>query len=147
MQCSNLLVFLFQSGRRQHRLRQHRDGSPHSPSCWTMIVCCVVCFVAAGGDSASPNVVIMLADDLGIGDIGCFGNGTIRTPNIDRIAREGVKLDHHLTAAALCSPSRTALLTGRYPIRSGFYHRQPISFSLHAYLTRKSKDTYVLKVV
>lgn len=83
-----------------------------------MMVCGVVCLVA-DGDCANPNVVILLADDLGIGDIGCFGNSTIRTPNIDRIAREGVKLGHHLTAAALCSPSRTALLTGRYPVRSG----------------------------
>jgi len=58
-------------------------------------------------------------DDLGIGDIGCFGNDTIKTPNIDRIASEGVKLTHHLAAASVCTPSRTALLTGRYPIRSG----------------------------
>ena len=66
-----------------------------------------------------PNIVILLADDLGIGDVGCFGNDTIRTPNIDRIAQEGVKLTHHLAAAAICTPSRAALLTGRYPIRTG----------------------------
>ena len=66
-----------------------------------------------------PNVVIFIVDDLGIGDVGCFGNDTIRTPNIDRIAREGVRLTHHLAAEALCTPSRAALMTGRYPIRSG----------------------------
>ena len=66
-----------------------------------------------------PNIVIFIVDDLGIGDVGCFGNDTIRTPNIDRIARKGVRLTHHLAAEALCTPSRAALMTGRYPIRSG----------------------------
>ncbi|XP_070578609.1 steryl-sulfatase-like [Ptychodera flava] len=66
-----------------------------------------------------PNFVIFIADDLGIGDIGCFGNDTIHTPAIDSIAKEGAKLTHNLVAAPTCSPSRAALLTGRYPIRSG----------------------------
>lgn len=66
-----------------------------------------------------PNFVLMLADDLGIGDIGCYGNDTIRTPNIDRLANEGVKLTQHIAAAPLCSPSRAAFMTGRYPLRSG----------------------------
>lgn len=68
-----------------------------------------------------PNFVIFLADDLGYGDIGCFGNKTINTPNIDSLADNGVKLSHHVTAAAVCTPSRAALLTGRYPVRSGMY--------------------------
>uniref|UniRef100_A0A671E6B5 Arylsulfatase F n=1 Tax=Rhinolophus ferrumequinum TaxID=59479 RepID=A0A671E6B5_RHIFE len=66
-----------------------------------------------------PNIVLIMADDLGIGDLGCYGNDTIRTPNIDRLAAEGVKLSQHISAASLCTPSRTAFLTGRYPIRSG----------------------------
>ncbi|KAM3936025.1 arylsulfatase H-like [Leptodactylus fuscus] len=66
-----------------------------------------------------PNILLFLADDLGIGEIGCFGNNTIRTPHIDRLAREGVKLTHHISAAPLCSPSRAAFMTGRYPIRTG----------------------------
>ncbi|XP_071069036.1 arylsulfatase L-like isoform X2 [Dasypus novemcinctus] len=60
-----------------------------------------------------------MADDLGIGDIGCYGNGTIRTPNIDRLAKDGVMLTQHISAASVCTPSRAAFLTGRYPIRSG----------------------------
>ncbi|XP_078000014.1 steryl-sulfatase-like [Glandiceps talaboti] len=70
-------------------------------------------------DTRKPNFIIILADDLGIGDVGCFGNDTIRTPAIDSLAAEGVKLTHHVAAAATCTPSRAALLTGRYPIRSG----------------------------
>ncbi|XP_075378858.1 arylsulfatase D-like isoform X1 [Mycteria americana] len=66
-----------------------------------------------------PNVVLLMADDLGIGDVGCYGNDTIRTPNIDRLAKEGVKLTQHIAAAPLCTPSRAAFLTGRYPLRSG----------------------------
>ncbi|XP_058042718.1 arylsulfatase D-like isoform X4 [Ahaetulla prasina] len=69
--------------------------------------------------SYKPNIVILLADDLGIGDIGCYGNTTVRTPNIDRLAKEGIKLSQHVAAASLCTPSRTAFLTGRYAIRSG----------------------------
>ncbi|KAG7283054.1 hypothetical protein CRUP_012947 [Coryphaenoides rupestris] len=60
-----------------------------------------------------------MADDLGIGDVGCYGNKTIRTPNIDRLAEEGVTLSQHLAAAPLCTPSRAAFITGRYALRSG----------------------------
>ncbi|XP_068602641.1 arylsulfatase D [Brachionichthys hirsutus] len=66
-----------------------------------------------------PNFVLMMVDDLGIGDVGCYGNNTIRTPNIDRLASEGVKLTQHIAAAPLCSPSRAAFMTGRYALRSG----------------------------
>ncbi|KAG7236072.1 hypothetical protein INR49_001351 [Caranx melampygus] len=70
-------------------------------------------------ESRKPNFVLMMVDDLGIGDLGCYGNKTLRTPNIDQLAEEGVKLTHHIAAASLCAPSRAAFLTGRYPIRSG----------------------------
>ncbi|KAK3593051.1 hypothetical protein CHS0354_007836 [Potamilus streckersoni] len=74
-------------------------------------------------DSAHrPNIVLMIADDLGYGDIGCFGNTTLRTPNIDKLAQEGAKMTQHLTTASVCTPSRAALLTGRYGIRSGKWH-------------------------
>ncbi|XP_026880885.2 arylsulfatase D isoform X1 [Electrophorus electricus] len=75
------------------------------------------CLSSAG--ITKPNFVLMMVDDLGIGDIGCYGNDTIRTPNIDRLALEGVKLTQHISAAPLCTPSRTAFMTGRYALRSG----------------------------
>jgi len=66
-----------------------------------------------------PNFVIVLADDLGIGDIGPYGNTLIRTPNLDRMAAEGAVLTDFYSAANVCTPSRGGLLTGRYPARLG----------------------------
>jgi len=67
-----------------------------------------------------PNVVLILADDLGYGDIGSYGARFIRTPNIDRLAREGTRLTRFFAGANVCSPSRASLMTGRYAVRSGF---------------------------
>jgi arylsulfatase A len=66
-----------------------------------------------------PNVVVIFCDDLGYGDLGCFGHPTIATPNLDRMAAEGVKLTQFYSASPVCTPSRAALMTGRLPIRSG----------------------------
>ena len=69
--------------------------------------------------SAKPNIIIFLVDDLGIADLGCFGNDTIKTPNIDRLAEQGVRLRHDVTPDSICTPNRAAFVTGRYPIRTG----------------------------
>ncbi|XP_070711745.1 steryl-sulfatase [Pempheris klunzingeri] len=84
-------------------------------------------------ESSQPNFVLIMVDDLGIGDLGCYGNTTLRTPNIDRLAQEGVKLTQHIAAASVCTPSRAAFLTGRYPIRSGVAGKnRPLVFIFNA---------------
>ncbi|MFC1735665.1 sulfatase [Candidatus Hydrogenedentota bacterium] len=69
-----------------------------------------------------PNFVILFADDMGYGDLGCYGHPTIRTPRLDRMADEGIRLTQFYSAAPSCTPSRAALLTGRYQVRSGLVH-------------------------
>ncbi len=70
--------------------------------------------------AAQPaNVIVLFADDLGWGDLGCQGSPVIRTPHLDRMAAEGLRFTDFYSAAEVCTPSRAALLTGRYPIRSG----------------------------
>ena len=77
--------------------------------------------VEPAASAASPNVILFLADDLGYGDLGCFGHPTIQTPNLDAFAKEGIRLTQCYAASAVCSPSRSAILTGRTPHRNGVY--------------------------
>ena len=73
----------------------------------------------ASADEKKPNIILINCDDLGYGDLGCYGSKTIATPNLDEMARKGTRFTDFYAAAAVCSPSRAALLTGRYPIRTG----------------------------
>jgi len=73
-----------------------------------------------------PNVIIILADDLGYGDLGIYGHPTISTPNLDQMAVEGIKFTQFYSGNTVCSPSRAALLTGRLPIRYGVYGAEQI---------------------
>ena len=76
---------------------------------------------ASGDGDRPPNVVVFFTDDQGFGDLSCFGHPTIHTPNVDRMAAEGVKLTQFYVASPVCSPSRAALLTGCYPKRVGMH--------------------------
>jgi arylsulfatase A len=82
-----------------------------------MILC--DCHHALATDDARPNIVLILADDLGYGDLGCFGSDKIRTPNLDRLAERGMRFTDFYMASSVCSASRAAILTGCYPLRVG----------------------------
>ncbi|MBI1902980.1 MAG: sulfatase-like hydrolase/transferase [Planctomycetia bacterium] len=85
-----------------------------------------------------PNIVVVLADDLGYGDLGCYGNRTIKTPHLDRFASEGLRLTSCYAGHANCSPSRTALMTGRTPFRAGIHNWIPSGSPMHL---RRSETT------
>lgn len=108
------------------------SGQP-SPSLAALIVSAALAAGCGGGAPASPSAapapsptplgppsfVIVLADDMGYGDLSSYGAPYIRTPNLDRLAAEGVRLTQFTVPAPLCTPSRGSLLTGRYPVRTG----------------------------
>ncbi|GIZ08773.1 arylsulfatase [Flavobacterium sp. UMI-01] len=71
--------------------------------------------------SKQPNIVVLLCDDLGYGDLSSFGHPIIKTPNLDKLAQTGIKLSNFYSTAPVCSPSRVGLLTGRSPNKAGVY--------------------------
>lgn len=84
--------------------------------------------LALAAAARPPNVVIIFADDLGYGDLGCYGHPSIRTPHLDKMAAEGLRFTDFYVAAEVCTPSRAALLTGRYPLRSGMAGNRRVLF-------------------
>lgn len=84
--------------------------------------------VAAAETLERPNIVVIFCDDLGYGDLGCFGHPTIATPELDRMAREGTKLTQFYVSSSVCTPSRAGLLTGRLPQRSGMWGNRRVLF-------------------
>ncbi|MEM7699585.1 MAG: arylsulfatase [Verrucomicrobiota bacterium] len=87
--------------------------------CWIALI-----FLSAGfanDNEGPPNIIVIFADDLGYGDLSCYGAELIKTPNIDRLASEGRHFTDAHTPSPVCSPSRYCLLTGKYAFRNGFY--------------------------
>jgi arylsulfatase A len=78
-----------------------------------------------------PNFLIILCDDLGYGDLGSFGHPQIKTPHLDRLAAEGIRLTDCYAAAPVCSPARAGLMTGRVPSRAGIYDWIPANHPMH----------------
>ena len=79
----------------------------------------------------APNFVIFLTDDMGWGDLGCYGHAEIKTPNLDKFASQGTKFTEAYSACAVCSPSRAAILTGRTPFRNGVWRWVPPKSPIH----------------
>ena len=100
----------------------------------SMAAMIIVSFAAIGQSQIKnqrPNFVVIFCDDLGYGDLGCFGHPTIRTPNLDRMAVEGQRWTNFYVGASVCTPSRAALITGRLPVRNGMMSaKRRASFTL-----------------
>jgi arylsulfatase A len=88
-------------------------------------------FAAAAWAADRPNFVVILCDDLGYGDLSSYGHPAIRTPNLDRLASQGLRLTRCYSAAPVCSPARAGLLTGRTPSRTGVYDWIPNNHAMH----------------
>src|SRR5215217_4857295 len=81
----------------------------------------------AGAQSTKPNIVFILADDLGYADVSCYGQHDYTTPNVDRLAIEGLRFTQAYSNSANCSPTRTGLITGRYQTRLPVGLEEPIN--------------------
>ena len=106
---------------------------------WPVLLALVPVYVHAETESSKPNIVVFLADDMGWGDSATYGHPLIQTPNLDKLASQGVKFTQCYSACGVCSPSRSAILTGRTPYRNGVYRHLS---GLHEAHLRRSEITY-----
>lgn len=86
-------------------------------ACRYLLVALAVCWLLPHAAAEPPNVIFILADDLGWGDLGCYAHPHIRTPNLDRLAQQGTRFTQFYVNGSVCSPSRTAFMTGQFPAR------------------------------
>ncbi|MDG2381167.1 MAG: sulfatase [Pirellulaceae bacterium] len=92
------------------------------PFYWlTFVIAIGFCLEVQASNSNAPNVLLLIADDMACRDCGPYGNAEIRTPHLDRLAREGMTFDRAFTATAMCAPTRQQLYTGLFPVRNGAY--------------------------
>ena len=103
-----------------------------SPFTKALLICLILLssFSSTKADER-PNIIIILCDDLGYGDLSCYGNEVIRTPNIDKLASEGIRFTSFYSSSPVCSPSRVGLMTGRTPNRAGVYDWIPGGNRMH----------------
>lgn len=101
--------------------------------CATVIAVVVTMLANPATSSAAekPNIVLILSDDLGWGDLACYGHPVIKTPHLDRLAKEGLRFTNGYSAGANCSPSRAGLMTGRTPYRVGMHNQIPMLSPMH----------------
>ncbi|HVJ79703.1 MAG TPA: sulfatase-like hydrolase/transferase, partial [Planctomycetia bacterium] len=96
----------------------------------TLTIALAVALSAGPAQPARPNIIFIIADDLGYGDLGCYGQTKIRTPNLDKLAKEGMRFTQGYSGHNVCAPSRCVLMTGKHPGRAYVRdNRQAVGFS------------------
>jgi len=103
-----------------------------------LVFAVVTCAPAAVAATARPNIVMIVSDDHGRGDLGCYGNTVVRTPNLDALAADGTRFTHAFCTTASCSPSRSVILTGQHNHRNGMYGLQHDDHKFQSYDHLKS---------
>ena len=91
-----------------------------------LLVLLALCPIVAAQGSRKPNIVYLLADDLGYGEVGCYGQQKIMTPHLDRLAAEGMRFTQHYAGAPVCAPSRCVLMTGRHLANAYIRGNKPV---------------------
>jgi arylsulfatase A-like enzyme len=94
-----------------------RAGVRGKPASLLAFILAAICLTTSASAAEKPNIILILADDIGYGDLGCYGAKLVKTPNLDRVAREGCRFTDAHTTASTCTPSRRSLLTGAYSWR------------------------------
>lgn len=94
------------------------------PGLLALLLLALISCDRSGADSSAseeklPNIILIMADDLGYGDVACYGNPVVKTPHLDAMAREGIRFNRFYSGAPVCSPTRGSCLTGRHPYRYG----------------------------
>lgn len=121
---ATLVTLVGAGGYRLMRCFRTRQGLTNNTASVIVIFAVALSSMSATGRASAdepdrPNVVLILADDLGYGDLACYGHPKFKTPNLDRMAAEGARLTQFNTPMPFCAPTRASLLTGRYPFRCG----------------------------
>jgi len=88
-----------------------------SRACFSLVLLCAMSGAAATAGGTRPHIVLVLADDLGLGDLSCYGGEIVTTPHLDQLAREGTRFTQYYSAAPICSPARCGIITGQFPAR------------------------------
>lgn len=98
---------------------------------WVLATAPLALLGGAEVESAKPNIIVILTDDQGYGDLSCYGSDRVKTPNIDRLASEGIRFTQFYAPASSCSPTRAGMMTGRNPFRLGVYTYIPKNSAMH----------------
>src|SRR3954451_3509257 len=95
-------------------------------NCAILVYLILFVFINSNAQSQRPNIIYIMTDDMGYGDLSCYGRKDYKTPNLDNLASQGIKIFNAYAAAPVCTPTRAAFMTGRYPARTAVGLIEPL---------------------